>query len=319
MPIINTVIAGGGSPAPTPALYREFQLDADGALQPNTTTTHIMDFTGVKVVSDYALYRAYYLNTAISGVVDMSDLRHIEDHGCHGTFNGCTGITSANLSSVTIIGGSLGCAMTDMFRDCSNLVSADLSSLVRAPASSTIYTPLSSTFRNCGMLTNIRLDSLKELGKVGMSNTFAQCQSLSDVKFPAFTGSTFGGAGALNNIFNGINGITVHFPNNIQAAVEGLTGYSTTAPFGATSGAVLFDLPSTAHLMGANSVEYERNPKYDTASSLGWRVKDTNTQQVSGIDFTPYYTSGTSDPTVGTTIYSDSACTTSVTTVSSIA
>jgi hypothetical protein len=114
---------------------------------------------------------------------------------------------------------------------------------------------------------------------------------------------------------SGIPNITLHFPSNTQAAVETLVGYSTTAPFGATAGTVLFDLPATYTLTGADSNTYSRNPKYDTATSLAWKVGAYGTT-----NFTPaYYTSGLTDPTVGTTIYSDSACTTSVTTVSAIA
>ena len=61
------------------------------------------------------------------------------------------------------------------------------------------------------------------------------------------------------------------------------------------------------------------NPKYDTASALAWRVKDTGSASNPTIVWTPYYTSGTTDPTVGASIYSDDACTTEVTTISSIA
>ena len=118
MPIINQIVKGGGSPAP--ALYREFQLDANGVLQPNTTTTHIMDFTGMTDVSDYALACAYINNTAISGAVDMSDLTTISgSNACNNMFYGCTGITSANLSALTTITG--GSACSGMFSGCTSL------------------------------------------------------------------------------------------------------------------------------------------------------------------------------------------------------
>ncbi|MBQ2174280.1 MAG: hypothetical protein II453_04115 [Alphaproteobacteria bacterium] len=97
----------------------------------------------------------------------------------------------------------------------------------------------------------------------------------------------------------------------MQSIISTLSGYSLTAPFSATSGTILFDLPATVTLTGADSNTYKRNPKYDTATSLGWY--DTN---IGGA--TPYYTSGTTDPSTSDTIYSDSACTTSVTTISSI-
>jgi hypothetical protein len=43
-----------------------------------------------------------------------------------------------------------------------------------------------------------------------------------------------------------IPNITLHFPSNVQSVIEGLDGYSATAPFGAVSGTVLFDLPATS-------------------------------------------------------------------------
>jgi hypothetical protein len=112
-----------------------------------------------------------------------------------------------------------------------------------------------------------------------------------------------------------ITNITLHFPSNTQAKVETLSGYSTTAPFGATSGTVLFDLPATNTLSGADSNTYSRNPKYDTATSLAWKVGAYGTT-----NFTPaYYTSGTTDPSASDAIYSDAACTQSVTTITAIA
>ena len=82
---------------------------------------------------------------------------------------------------------------------------------------------------------------------------------------------------------------------------------------GGTNTTVLYDLPATNILTGADTKEYERNPKYDTATALAWRINGTMPNT------TTYYTSGLTDPTVGTTIYSDSACTIAETTVDSIA
>ena len=85
--------------------------------------------------------------------------------------------------------------------------------------------------------------------------------------------------------------------------------------FNALNTTVLFDLPATYTLTGADSVTYTRNPKYDTATALAWKVGAYGTT-----NFTPaYYTSGTTDPVVSDTIYSDAACTTAVTTISAIA
>ena len=120
MPIINSVIAGGGTtptgtksitangthdvaayeyadvqvPTTVPALYRVYQVNRDGELEPSKTYPAIMDFTGVRGIPANMLYGAYLGNTVISGTVDMSDCVYINQNGCYQMFYGCTGITS---------------------------------------------------------------------------------------------------------------------------------------------------------------------------------------------------------------------------------
>jgi hypothetical protein len=145
---------------------------------------------------------------------------------------------------------------------------------------------------------------------------FYGCTNLASLSFPSITPNSFGSrTNQFGGLCFGISGIAIHFPSNTQAKIETLQGYSATAPFGANSGTVLFDLPATNTLTGADTVTYTRNPKYDTATALAWKVGAYGTT-----NFTPaYYTSGTTDPVVGDTIYSDAACTTAVTTISAIA
>ena len=393
MAIINSVIAGGGTtptgtisitsngthdvtnyatadvnvPTTAPALYREFQLDANGVLQPNTTTTHIMDFTGVKSISAYALINAYYDNTQISGAVDMSDLIQVSgEHACENMFRGCTSLTSVDLSSLTAVGSSYGCS--SMFQGCTGLTNVDLSSLTTVSVSA-----CENMFYGCTGLTSINLSSLKAVSGTGLgrgcrymfsgcasltsvdlsslttvsstnscSSMFSGCASLTSVDLSSLT--TVSGSSACDSMFFGctnltslsfpsitpnsfstrvnqflgmcqnISNITLHFPSNTQAKIETLTGYSATAPFGAVAGTVLFDLPATNTLTGADSNTYSRNPKYDTATSLAWKVGAYGTT-----NFTPaYYTSGTTDPAVSDAIYSDAACQNSITTITAI-
>ena len=63
----------------------------------------------------------------------------------------------------------------------------------------------------------------------------------------------------------------------------------------------------TYHLVGVDAHNYTRDYNNDTSSALAWKYNSTS-----------YYTSGTVEPATGDTIYSDSACTTAVTTISSI-
>lgn len=181
MPIMNTVIAGGGTtptgtititsngitdvtnyanadvqvPTTAPALYREFQLDNNGVLEPNTTTTHIMDFTGMTDVGNYALTRAYLGNAAISGAVNMSDLTTLSgSNACNSMFTGCTGITSVSLPALTTVSGSNACG--NMFSGCTGIISINLPALTTIDANYACP----SMFANCTGIISVDLPAL---------------------------------------------------------------------------------------------------------------------------------------------------------------
>lgn len=52
-------------------------------------------------------------------------------------------------------------------------------------------------------------------------------------------------------------------------------------------------------------------------TALVWRKYEYDTEGLV-VDWTSFYTSGTTDPTTGGTIYSDSSCTTVITTIDTI-
>lgn len=189
-------------PTTAPALYREFQLDGTGKLVPNTTTTHIMSFAGVKNIDSYALARAYSGNVAISGTVDMSDLITLSGEYCCDSMFSFSGITSINLSSLTAIsghyafenfcfgasitsfdlsslttvGGQYACAA--MFYNCTGLTSADLSSLTTISGSSACQ----YMFSGCTGITNVNLSSLTTIsGQYGCNGMFSNCSGITSV------------------------------------------------------------------------------------------------------------------------------------------
>ena len=189
-------------PTTAPALYREFQLDGTGKLVPNTTTTHIMNFTGVTDMSEYVLYDAYYGNTAISGAVDMSDLTTISgQYACYNMFYGCTGLTSVDLSSLTTISGSSACG--HMFHGCTGLTSFNLSTLTTINGSSACV----QMFYNCTSLTTVYIGGTTEINFGTRTNQFT-------------------------NMFQGCTqNIDVYAPAANQAKIESFSGYP---KFGAT-------------------------------------------------------------------------------------
>lgn len=307
--IINQIVSGGGS---TPAHYIEKTVDANGLLRNGSS---IIDLTGVTDIWSYCLHYAYYNNSNLTGDIIFNVKKISGQYACEymiGFPSGTDGINSFS-SNVETITGTRACAA--LLANQTLLTSLDLRYLVSAGGNSCF----DSACNGCNQLLTAKIDSLKVLsGTLTFRNAF-RLSKISVLNFPAITTLSFGSnINQFTNMCVSVQNITLHFPSNVQSVIEGLTGYSTTTPFGATSGTVLFDLPATVILTGANSTNYERNPKDDTTTALAWRVQDGGTVTDPIIDWTPFYTSGTSDPAVGDVIYSDSACTTAVTTISSI-
>ena len=212
-----------------PALGLMRAKDANGKLIASTTESQIIDLTGVTDVSDYALYRAYYNNTAISGAVDMSDLTTLSGgNACSNMFTSCQGITSVDLGSLTTVSGSSACA--SMFQGCVNLTSVNLSSLTVVSVSSAC----SNMFTSCTSLTSVDLGHLTTLtGSSGFSYAFSYCLSLTTVRIGNTTEIDFGTrTNVFTNMFTGCTqNIDVYAPAANQAQIEAFSGYPN---FGAT-------------------------------------------------------------------------------------
>ena len=305
-------------------------------LSTNVTTADLSTVTTID--GSYAFADFAQNNTSITSV-DLGGLTTVTGgYACYYAFNNCQYITNINLSSLTTVGGgSLGNCFSYAFSNV-KISSLDLSSLIQV----TGYGAFSSAFSNCRLLTSVDMSSLTTLsgnyscqtmfsGCVNLTNVnlssltsmnsqnamaymFMNCTGLTSLSFPSLTPTSFGSyTNQFSDMLKNVTGCTVHFPSNIQSTIGSWT--DVTNGFSGTNTTVLFDLPATVTLTGADTVTYTRNPKYDTPTALAWKVGAYGTT-----NFTPaYYTSGTTDPSVSDAIYSDAACTTSVTTISSIA
>ena len=375
-------------PTTAPQRYITLDVNANGELIRNDT--QFVDLNGVTKISEpFILARSYQTQNITS--VDFGDVEEISNQiqdcyvcyemckgnthltsadlssvvtisGAHSTlfsfaFEGCTSLTTMNLSSLETIGGNV---CQGLCKDCSSLTSFiapklktvggyGLSGGCKNCNLSTIDLPSLEVVHDYGMqsfasnntnlssfnldklttngtggiggffastaLTTASLKSLKQLGYIGLNGTFNKCLSLRHLYLPALSTTVTTYTNGLRGVFSSdMNGVTVHFPSNLQSLIGDWSDIIN--GMGGTNTVILWDLPATVLLTGTNSVVYERNPKDDTATSLAWRKNIYNNGFVS--DWTPFYTSGTTDPQVGDTIYSDSACTTAVTTISSI-
>lgn len=265
-----------------------------------------------------------------------SIINSVKSNMCISMFSGCDNLTDINLSSLQTLKANQACqtmfinaknlvsvslpslievssqkACDRMFEGCIRLTTADLSSLTIAKA----WSPLSSMFNGCKLLTNVNLSSLAVIqGSYTLSSMFSGCVALTTISFPSINPQTFNtDKSHFNSMFYNCAALTeIHFPSNVQAQISALNNYND--KWGAANATILFDLPATNTLTGADTQTYTRNPKYDTGTALAWKVGAYGTTNL-----TPaYYTSGLTDPSVSDAIYSDAACTQSVTTITAI-
>ena len=286
--------------------------NSSGVLQPKASVSQLIDLSGVDTINQYALAGAYYGNTSLQSV-DLSNIVTLRKGALCYAF-ALSSITDAvigvrNIPAAASNGKDV---LSYTFANCNNLVSVILPYLITiGNGSGTAGYSTEYMFVNCTSLAEVRFDSLSDLGSYGLQRAFSGCTNI-NVYFPNL--SVLQSNALRNSSDSGTHGIRYHFPANMQSTVEAQSGYSATAPFGAADGSVLFDLPSTYTLTGANSEMYRRFPLRDAAGALAWY----DTTDVFGPSTIPYYTSGTTDPSVNDTIYSDDACTIAVTTISSI-
>lgn len=163
------------------------------------------------------------------------------------------------------------------------------------------------------LLQSFKFESLNTIpGTQALRTAFIACGLLQSLWFYALNTDSFG---PYTNQFNGMlsscSNVYVHFPIRIQSTIGSWS--DVTNGFGGINTTVLFDLVTS--LTGADGNTYTRQEKDSTSTATAWVYNDTL-----------YYTSGVSDndhgvnePAVSDAIYSDAACTQSVTTITAIA
>ena len=211
-------------------------------------------------VSQTGVYRPPEQNFTFSLPSNATD---VSSSALNAAFQGCTGLTSVDFSSLTTVSGSK--AFYYAFYTCSSLASVDFSSLITVSG----FNAFESAFSRCTSLPSVDLSSLTtvsgsnalnyafymctSLASVDLSSlttvsgskafgyAFQGCTSLTSVSFPALTTSSFGTAtNQFDNMLVGVTGCTVHFPASIQSTIGNWT--SVQNGFGGTNTTVLFDL-----------------------------------------------------------------------------
>ena len=309
MAIFNQVVKGSGGGS-GPDRYLEFSVDANGVLT-HSTTSPLMNFSGVKKIDgDYLFYKAYQ-NSTFSGTVDMSDVEEVSGTSvCACMFQDNQNITSLKLSKLKTVNSTF--ALDKICNGCSSLVNIDFTALESFTSTGAASYGFQYAFDGTQLQT-LRFPSLNMMpsGRL-FGNAFYGCRSLQSLWFYALDTNSFGSrTNQFNSMLSACTNVTVHFPIRIQSTIGSWT--DVTNGFGGTNTTVLFDIVTT--LTGADGNTYTRQEKDSTTSATAWVYNDTL-----------YYTSGVSDnahgvnePAVSDAIYSDAACTQSVTTITALA
>lgn len=226
-------ISGGGSGVGIPRA-----VDDNGVYGYPDTFTFTLPSNAIDL-GQRALYYTFQECTNITSA-DLSSLTTISGYlAMMGCFKKCTGLTSVDLSNLTTVSGDN--SLQAAFLTCSNLTSIDLSSLT------TINGDFAFTeaFRSTGF-TSITFPNLSVLDSNSAFNmAFYSCYSLTSISFPALTSNSFGSyVNQFSSMLNSsVRGCTVHFPSNLESVIGSWS--SVTAGFGGTNTTVLYDLPAT--------------------------------------------------------------------------
>jgi len=269
------------------------------------TSTGLSSLTTIS--GDYAFRNAFYgctnlLTTGLDSLVEFTMI-NTGHQIFQQAFYGCTSLTKTGLSGLRCVNsGSSGSPSSTnslcnkMFYGCTSLTDIDMDKLCRINGNYCF----AYMFSGCTGLTSVEFPSLARVEATGaLQYMFQNCTNLTSISFPNLYYVNVNAQ--FSNLVNGITGCTIHFPSNLQATMSSWT-------FGGTNTVVSFDLPQTyAYIV--DGIEHYRYAEYDTATSLAF-INQSGTS----IE----YTNGTTLPSVGDRMYSDTECTILYGSISSI-
>lgn len=136
------------------------------------------------------------------------------------TFNGCTTITSVDMSSITEINGAD--VLENFCNNCTNLTSVDLSGVTTINGSGAMDYAFSNT-----SITGVDLSSLQTISSSAMTNTFKDCPNISSIDLSSLT--TLASGVSLNGTFSLSNNPTSPLPLT-SVTFTSLATVNSTAP-----------------------------------------------------------------------------------------
>ena len=182
MPIMQTVIQGGGSSVDTKGWIPR-SVDQNGNLIYSSQAPNFNGITSINTPS--VLYYCNHKNTNLSGEVNFASVESITaNSACSYAFYECPNISSVNMSTVTQISGTRSC---DYMFSKSWMTSVDLSGLLSVTGSYSCE----NMFYKCPKLKRVNLSSLTTLSEYSCCQRwFSDCMELEYVNASSLTSLT---------------------------------------------------------------------------------------------------------------------------------
>ena len=204
---ISSIPAGGGGGV---GITRE--VSQSGVYQMPTSSFTFSLPSNATSLGDYALYHSFYNCTGLTSI-DCSSLTILSGtQSMYEMCRGCANLVSIDFSNVTDITSNV---LTQAFYNCTSLSSIDFSSLTSISANARML----NAFRECSSLQGIDLGNLTTVtGHIALQQTFYDCTSLSSATFTNLESiginSSTANYGHFTNCFHGCTNLTsITFPN----------------------------------------------------------------------------------------------------------
>lgn len=183
-------------------------------------------------------FGTYYDNDALEEITLTAEEISGTDT-CPMMYANCTNLRVANVPYLAQVLGDNVCQQ--MFEGCDTLQEMPLQALEEVSGAQAFF----GAFRYTKSISNVMFDKLSGIyGKNVFGAMFAYSEGLQSVSFPSLvtvSPSTAFGSSSANLIFANCDNLTeIHFREDAQEVIEGLSGYS--LKFGATNATIYFDL-----------------------------------------------------------------------------
>lgn len=214
----------------------------------NKSDLALVDFSAIETMNGTTNinFNQQFTGDANLTAADFSSVTTIEGvanfEGCFWLSSNLEHIDMHNLTTVNVDNGTgMENAIFNYWIDGTKVSELNLDNLTTLAG----YASLSGFIQNSLITGDYTFPKLSVLSSQYALNGAFLNSSITSVSFPALTSTSFGSyTSQFYNMLQGLTGITVHFPSNLQSVIGSWS--DVTAGFGGTNTTVLFDLTATS-------------------------------------------------------------------------